>query len=252
MQVSVVIPAYNEEFNIADCLEALSKQLEKPYEIIVVDNNCTDKTAQVARSYGARVIRENEQGITPSRNTGFDAAKGDIIARCDADTRPSVDWIARIKRSFDDSSVIGVTGTHAFYDAPARFTRLFNAMFTVVYFEGNRLLLGHEAFYGSNMAIRKSIWEEAKKSMCLDDRLVHEDIDLAIHLSEHGVINYDPELLVGCSFRALKVKPRVIVERLEKWPRTKLVHTRYKRFAKPGKISSSSAQNVTRKSAVKV
>jgi glycosyltransferase involved in cell wall biosynthesis len=244
MRVSVVIPAYNEEKNIAKCLEALSRQVVKPYEIIVVDNNSSDDTSLIAKSFGVKVIVEKEQGITPSRNAGFNAAKGQIIARCDADTIPFPDWIAIIENSFGDPEVIGVTGTNTFYDAPVYLASLFNTMFTKVYFKGNKYMLGHEAFYGSNMAIRKSTWIEAKNNTCLDDRLVHEDIDLAIHLSKYGKIQYDSELMVGCSMRAIKVKPPVMFERLAKWPRTKLVHTKYKRFAKPGRIHSSTAQNI--------
>ena len=75
MKVSVVIPAYNEEKYIVDCLKALSNQTIAPDEVIVVDNNSTDKTASLARQAGAKVITVLEPGITPARTAGFNAAK---------------------------------------------------------------------------------------------------------------------------------------------------------------------------------
>lgn len=243
MKVSVVVPCFNEEKYIGACLKALQKQTASPDEIIVVDNNSTDKTASIARSMGAKVIVVKEQGITPARNAGFDAAKYQIIARCDADTKPFPDWISRIKKSFNDKAVLGITGTNEFYDAPPELKSTFEKIFSVAYFGGNRKMLGHEAFYGSNMAFRKSTWELVKSEICNDDKLVHEDIDLAIHVSEHGKIVFDPELMVACSMRALKVDLPTMVERMSKWPRSKIVHTRLKKFAKPGRRHSSTAQN---------
>ena len=60
--ISVVIPAFNEEKYLPACLEALKKQTFKNYELIVVDNNSTDKTAQIAKKFGARVVKEKKQG----------------------------------------------------------------------------------------------------------------------------------------------------------------------------------------------
>lgn len=84
--VSVVIPAYNEERYLAACLTSLQKQTLKNFETIVVDNNSTDKTAEIARRFGAKVVKELKQGIIPARERGFREAKAEIIARTDADT----------------------------------------------------------------------------------------------------------------------------------------------------------------------
>ncbi len=247
MKLSVVIPAYNEESFIAGTIEALQNQTIKPDEIIVVDNNSSDRTAAIAKSMGVKVLHEPKQGITPARNRGFNAANGDIIARCDGDTRPFPDWVELLKKSFKDKSVVGVTGTNVFYDAPVRYKRFLETSFTKVYFIGNKFLLGHEAFYGSNMAILKNVWDKSKESTCLDDKLVHEDIDLAIHIAPYGDIVYKPELMVGCSYRAFKVPKSVMVARLVKWPKTKAVHTNFGRYIKASKRTSSTADNLVKK-----
>lgn len=246
MKVSVVIPAFNEERFIGSCIQHLRNQSVLPVEILVIDNNSTDRTAAIAQTMGVQVLFERAQGITPARDTGFNAARGDIIARCDADTRVFSNWIAQLKKAFEDPTVVGVTGTNEFYDAPAKYKALYERVFTATYFQGNRYLLGHEAFYGSNMALRKTAWDGVKSFLCDDDKMVHEDIDLAVHLAQYGRIVYDPALMVGSSCRALSVRPSVMAERLAKWPRSKLVHTRLKPLVRAGKYHSSTAQNTTK------
>jgi len=82
-RVSVVIPAYNEEKNISKIV----KDFFKPYvdEIIVVDNNSTDKTAALARKAGAKVILEKKQGYGFAIRRGLKEAKGDVIIITESD-----------------------------------------------------------------------------------------------------------------------------------------------------------------------
>lgn len=100
MKVSVVIPAYNEEKFIKKALKSVTNQLVDADEIIVVNNNSSDKTVEITRSFSVRIIDEKKQGMISARNTGFDNAKYDIIARIDADVQVPPDWIQRIKRNF--------------------------------------------------------------------------------------------------------------------------------------------------------
>ena len=86
---SVIIPAYNEQDWLSRSLpiahEATEAQAE-PSEIIVVDNNSSDRTAQVAQTLGARVVFEPINQISRARNTGARAATGDYLIFLDADT----------------------------------------------------------------------------------------------------------------------------------------------------------------------
>ncbi len=101
LSLSLVIPAYNEERHLAACLDAVSRQAVMPSEVIVVDNNSTDRTAEIARSYPfVRVVQEPRQGIVFARNAGFDAARGDIIGRIDADTIIPSDWTKHVLAFF--------------------------------------------------------------------------------------------------------------------------------------------------------
>ncbi len=99
MKLSVVIPAYNEESQLPGCLDSLLAQTRAIDEIIVVDNNSTDRTSSVVADYAARhaAVRhefEPVQGVHAARSRGLDSATSELIAKVDADTRVGPDWAA--------------------------------------------------------------------------------------------------------------------------------------------------------------
>ncbi len=204
MNISVVIPCYNEEKFLEACLSAIQKQTEQVSEIIVVDNNSTDRSAAIAKAYGAKVIKEERQGITPTRNRGFDEARGDIIARCDADTLVPPDWIERIRKDFETYHPDALTGLIKFYDylLPTTFYG------SVYLFLMKFIMKGHNTLQGPNMAISKTAWLDVRDRTCPDDKEVHEDIDLSIHLAMLGKkVLVDKDLVVEISGRRLKNNP---------------------------------------------
>ncbi len=202
LKVSVVIPCYNEQGNIADCLKCLQNQTLQPYEIIVVDNNSTDDTAKIAKSLGARVVREKKQGIIAARDAGIAAARGNIIARLDADSRPSAAWIEKITETFSlNPDLQAVTGTGYFYDFP--FKKASTRLRNLIAVNFGRLLLGHDMLWGSNMAIRREAWLTVRGELC-SRRNIMEDLDMAMHLADEfgpASILYDPAIRVDISAR---------------------------------------------------
>src|SRR5512140_592392 len=77
---SVVIPAVDEAVDIGRCLSSLAAQdCRNGYEVIVVDNNSTDQTAEIAREHGARVVFESHPGVCWARQRGTEAARGEIV-----------------------------------------------------------------------------------------------------------------------------------------------------------------------------
>jgi glycosyltransferase involved in cell wall biosynthesis len=87
--ISIVIPAYNEEAVLAPTLRAVRDSADAtgvPYEVIVVDDGSTDRTADIARADGARVVSVNVRQIGAARNAGAKVARGELLIFVDADT----------------------------------------------------------------------------------------------------------------------------------------------------------------------
>lgn len=192
MKVSIIIPAYNEEMYIGRCLESIALQIEKPDEVIVVDNNCTDKTVEIAEKFGATIIKEKKQGMIYARNAGFNSAKYEILGRIDSDTILPDDWISKVKENFKNQNVVALSG-------PIFFGTKKSYLASIVLFKTLSFFLMHNALFGPNIALRKSAWDKIKKDVCLEDKKVHEDIDLAIHIFKEGKIKFDRTLIVEAS-----------------------------------------------------
>ena len=86
-KVSVIIPVYNVESFLSACLESVFRQSLKPFEVLVINDGSTDKTAQIARSYGDKIIyiEQQNQGQAAARNAGLQKASGEFVAFLDAD-----------------------------------------------------------------------------------------------------------------------------------------------------------------------
>jgi glycosyltransferase involved in cell wall biosynthesis len=101
MLLSVIIPAFNEEKELPACLGSVALavaacQLETELEVIVCDNNSTDRTAELARKHGARVVFEPVNQISRARNAGAAAATGLWFLFIDADSRLDAENLARV------------------------------------------------------------------------------------------------------------------------------------------------------------
>lgn len=206
MKISVVIPVYNEENLIKNCLDSLARQDDKPDEIIIVDNNCNDNTIKLVKKYkDIKIIREKEQGMIPARNAGFNKAENEIIAKCDADTILPLNWIKNIKNNFSkDFSLVGISMPIRISDVPivGRSTILF-----YIYMLVPRLMIGVYPFMGPSYAIKKTVWNKVKNRICLDEKAVHEDIDLCLHIRKYGKIYHDGNIIVASSARRIINNP---------------------------------------------
>ena len=196
LTLSIVIPVYNEERYIKACLEAISVQSVMPLEVIVVDNNCTDQTVTIAQQYDfVKVIKEPVQGRTKARNAGFNAAKGDIIGRIDADSIVMPDWAERVRQDFNDPSVQGLAGlgmTRVFLGL-----NFYSTFWSRVYLWTVHSLHAVITMWGANMAIRRSAWLRVRDYTAPDGSRVHEDQDLSLVLVGHGgKIIQDNKLLI--------------------------------------------------------
>lgn len=186
LTLSIVIPAYNEERHMKACLDAIESQTVKPDDVIVVDNNSRDRTAEIARSYPfVRVITEARQGRGHARTAGFNAADTDILGRIDADSVIAQDWVERVLADFANPDVAALTGLGRTNFVP--FVHwLFSTFLTRAYFWDIHAYFNANTMWGANSAIRSDWWLRVRDKVCLDDRQVHEDHDVSLLIAGAG------------------------------------------------------------------
>jgi glycosyltransferase involved in cell wall biosynthesis len=156
---SIVIPCYNEARYIADTVNSIRSQtFTGSYEIIVVDNNCTDETAEIARELGATVVREDRAGVCFARQAGTEASHGEIVISADADTTYTPGWLATIDQRFGkDERIVAVTGPCRYVGGP-----LWGRLYARLLFGGVRAvyrMTGRVVYVtATNIAFRKEHW----------------------------------------------------------------------------------------------
>lgn len=190
-RVSVVIPAFNEEELLPRCLAALADQARAlGAEIVVVDNDSTDRTAEIARGFGATVVHEPRRGYVFALARGTSAAAGDVIAVTDADSMVGPEWLAGILAALEDPGVAGVTGPVA-YEGSNYLTWCAKSM-------------PHE-LWGANMAFRRADLE-AVGGIDMDVNL-GADIHLNAQMKQRGRIVFDRRVVVTTSSRRFVAQP---------------------------------------------
>lgn len=237
LTLSIVIPAYNEEAVLGACLHAISKQTVRPDEVIVVDNNSTDATAAIAASFPfVTVIHEPAQGIIAAHHAGFRKASGSVIARIDADTVMSKTWVERVRSDFSQHKKIdALTGPGAVYEIA--FEDLYpGEFFSKYYFALGRRLFGLQLLWGSNMVIKKTMWEKIEQYTCQNERLVHDDVDISLLVHYlGGTIMYDRYLKVyihGIRF----IDPKKVAHYHRKIVKTREYHIKHGTYIPRHKI----------------
>lgn len=202
MKISLVIPVYNEEAIIEPCLKAVFSQTEPADEVILVDNNCTDRSIKIAKKYPVRIVKEKQQGISYARNKGFNNAKYDIIGRIDCDTILPPDWVKKVKQTFRaHPEYLAITGPIFFHDLAIK--HIASPIHSLIYYHLLKRIHGFYFVIGCNMALRKSAWHKVKNLVIMDNRQVHEDLDLAIQIAKFGQIGYVRNMAANISGRRI-------------------------------------------------
>ncbi len=125
MKLSIVVPAFNEERLVAGTLERLKDGIEVfrrrgwSGELILCDNNSTDRTAELARAAGATVVFEPVNQIARARNAGASAASGDWLLFVDADSSPTSELFEDVLAVIESGRYVGGGCTVAMAGAPA-------------------------------------------------------------------------------------------------------------------------------------
>jgi glycosyltransferase involved in cell wall biosynthesis len=226
--LAIVIPAYNEDDTIRPCVLAALNQTVPADEIIVVDNRSTDSTPEILAELIAqhpdaplRVLRQDEvQGLVPTRNLGFNAVTSEVIGRIDSDAVLEPNWVENVKNLFAQKGVDAATGPVIYYDMPLRryMAQADDTARKAMY----RLATSYKFLFGTNMALRKSVWEAIRDEVCLDaDIDMHEDIDLSVHVYDAGFTTvYSSTMVAGMSARRLDDTPRDFYDYVGRFNRT--------------------------------
>lgn len=182
-KISVVICTYNGSATIRDTMEA-AQRLEYPdYEVIVIDDGSKDRTAEIVSEYPVRLIRTENRGLSNARNTGYWAARGEIVAYTDDDAYPDPHWLHFLARTFRQGYA-GVGGPNLPPPGDGRVADcVANAPGGPVQVLLDDQLAEHVP--GCNMAFRKSVLE-AIAGFDPIYRTAGDDVDLCWRVQERG------------------------------------------------------------------
>jgi len=208
--ISVIIPAFNEEFFLPAALQALQAQNypRNNFEIIVVDNVSTDATALVAKKYGAdKVIFESKKGTNQARQRGLEVAEGEIIAFLDADCTPPQDWLEKIytKLHEQQDTCVAIAGTYIFHVKPTGSLYLAQEVYRWIVMPAINTIFGRilgkgGVVIGGNFA---SFRKNFQKIDGIDTSFTFfgDDASIAKKFGEIGYVEFDPTLFVYSSTR---------------------------------------------------
>lgn len=211
MKISFVVPAYNEEHYIGDCLRALIVATrDKSYatEIVVVNNASTDRTAEIAQQFPeVRVVDEPRKGLTRARQKGLESTTGEFVANIDSDVRVPAQWpdvaLAEFERRRD---LVCLAGPFVYYDlhpVTRAAVKIFYFM-GIVFYRLNRLLFGQGAMVqGGNFILRRSALQKIG-GFDTNIEFFGEDTDIARRMSLVGRVEFIFPLWVLSSGRRLK------------------------------------------------
>lgn len=185
-RVSVIVPAYNAQKSIGECLAALENQSfpRDRYEVIVVDDGSVDSTSEIIKKFRVRYHYQENQGPARARNLGAGSARGELIFFTDADCIADPDWIRQMAASLKKPDIVGVKGAYKTNQA-----RLW-ARFAQIEFQERYELLKTKKTIDMvdtySAGYRKDIFEKAGGFDTSFPVPNNEDTDLSYRLSSMG------------------------------------------------------------------
>jgi glycosyltransferase involved in cell wall biosynthesis len=205
MQISVIIPAHNEEKYIGPCIESALEHAPADFlqEIVVVDNASTDRTAEVAARYPkVRVLHEAEKGVTHARQRGLSTVRSDLIAFVDADTRLPAHWFPSVHREFSTQpELVSLSGPYVYYDLSEKDNVWVKRYWR--YLAHSSYKISRAMVVGGNFVARRGALE---KIGGFDTSIVFygDDTNIARRLKEEGTVKFCPDFFVYSSGRRLQ------------------------------------------------
>jgi glycosyltransferase involved in cell wall biosynthesis len=177
---SIIIPVFNEEKYLSGCLSSLTNQTLRPDEIIICDNNSTDKSVAIAKSFQnilpIKIIHQPVKGIIPTVEKAWRVSTGEIIVRTDADALYPKDWLNNIINHFKrDTDLVACGGNWRSSDGNLfwKFSTVFALILADIYFP---LFKGYKLLLGPNLAIRRSIMSDINGFLTTDPHITDDQL----------------------------------------------------------------------------
>lgn len=183
-RISVIVCSFNGARTIRDCFEGLLRLEYPDYEVIVVNDGSSDRTAAITEEYGFRLINTKNGGLSRARNIGLEAATGEIVAYIDDDAYPDVHWLTYLAATLESTSHVGVGGPNI---PPPGDGPIADCVANAPGGPIHVLLSDQEAEHipGCNMAFRKAALQ-AIGGFDSQFRVAGDDVDLCWKLQEKG------------------------------------------------------------------
>lgn len=231
LRCSVVVPVRDDEVELRGLLQALGAQREAPLEIIVVDNGSRDAGAALAREAGCLVLTHPVPSIAAAAAAGYDAARGELIVRCDADSRPPPDWLRahRLAHERGGPRTVLVTGPGRFR-LPPPWGGLLSGAYVGAYLLLTAAALAHFPAFGTTMSMRREWWHQVRAGISHSPD-VHDDMDLSFRVRPGEQVRLTRAVAVGMSPRALRPGPGQLL----RWSRAASTLRRNWRVERPWK-----------------
>ncbi len=211
VQLSFVVPAFNEEALLPACLAAIRAEIDRSgvqAEVIVVNNASTDRTPEVAASTpGVTLVNEPVKSLVAARRAGYEAAQGVLIANIDADTQIPVGWIDHVMTGFQrDTSLVAYSGPYDYYDVPLHVRYMARAFYAIGFctYAFNKHVLGvGSMIQGGNFVVKRAALEQAG-GFSDTFQFYGEDTDIARRMSRVGNVDFTWKLMARSSGRRLR------------------------------------------------
>ncbi len=184
--ISIVIPAFNGQETISETLKALSAQSTgESYEVIVVDDGSTDKTAEIVQSFPDVIyVYQKNRGPAAARNLGFQKARGEIVFFTDADCIPSCHWIQRSLKHIRQDDHAVVAGSYGFCGGGNILSR--SIQNEIIYRHVKFMPIYPKSFGSYNFCVKRNIFAEVEGFNEQYPRASGEDNDLSYKIYKKG------------------------------------------------------------------
>lgn len=200
MDFSIIVPTFKEEKHLPLLLESVKNQTYQDFEVIVADHKSPDKTREIAKKYGCKIVDGNKPG--PARNAGAKVSKGKWLVFFDADVQLPIRFLEKVEKRLQNKNVVGgTTFVHPLSWHP----------FDWFFFGSGNIGTWIMQFFkpvahGFIMIIRADVFKKLKG---FDEKLeIGEDFDLAMRVGKEGRFKVIPQTHVQVSVRRFQSEGR--------------------------------------------